>query len=159
LPDTALDIVEKRIVDAVTKSPAPNFSVFTNRPDDQPLQGPELPGVVCRIVTFAIGTMPGEEMAQWLITAQVQFDCHSGISAGQTIDATNRQTVSTIISRLTADPTLSGRLIDIMPSGVSGAEMDGADIGTAILDFTVQFITPRGDLSKIIGLGGQHYTS
>lgn len=151
---TALDIIDQRIAGQITGSTAPGFFLFPNRSDDDPLGPGEFPGVVSRIVDFDFGMMPGEEMSQWLITATMQFDCHSGKVAGETIDPVNRTTIATIIARLFADPTLGGRAVDIAARNASGTEMSGADIGTAILEIAIQFTTPRGDLTRIIGMGG-----
>lgn len=157
MADTALDIIETRAIGQI-RAASPDFQIFTDRSDEEPLQADELPGVVARIVNCSWAPMPGEEMVQWIATATFQFDCQSGRAAGQTIDSINRATAAFIIGALFADPTLNGRAVDMFAPDLSGAEQDGADIGTAILQLDIQFITRRGDLTKVIGMGGQTFT-
>jgi len=133
----------------------PDLRGFADRSDAEPLTDSERPGYIIRIPRFTFDIAP--ENNQTYCRATISLDLQSGGEAGETIDEVNQRSIADIIAALGNDRTLGGRLQEMQESAASGSELDGADVGTAILDIDISFFTPRGDFYTIVGHGGVHF--
>jgi hypothetical protein len=151
----ALRIVQNRLKEVVEE--IDGYQVFVDRSDAESLTEEEQPAINLRVVSVSLDAAPEGLWMTWH-RAIIQFDCMSSGSVEETIDLANQRAIALIIEALHADRSLGGRLQDIIEQDVSGSEMDGADVGTAILQVEAWFFTPRGDHFTIVGVGGQHFT-
>ncbi len=147
----ALRIVLDRLT-ALLEAGVPDVSFFLDRPDDDPLQQSEMPGCVIRVPAVDLSPAPDGAHQTWHV-ATVQIDAHSGREVGETIDEINQDTLARIVAAIQTDRQLGGRVYEINETGVSGSDMDGADIGIAILTLEITFATPRGDWFTLAGQG------
>lgn len=151
----AIRIVQNRL--AAVMGQIEGYQVFLDRSDAEPLEEDERPAINIRVVSVSFDAAP-EGIWQTWHRAIIQFDCLSNGSAVETIDLANQRAIALIIELIHGDRSLGGRLQDIIEQDVSGSELDGADVGTAILQVEAWFFTPRGDHFTIVGVGGQTFT-
>lgn len=134
----------------------PGLTVIVDRDDSEPVRQEERPAVLIRIPSVQIQPAP-EGSWGYLLRALVHFECLSNNRIGETIDATNQQTISDIMAAIGTDPMLGGRLHIFEPTAISGSEQDGADVGSAIFEMEAAWFCNRYDLSTIVGQAGVHY--
>jgi hypothetical protein len=156
MPDPAIRIVQNRIRNECES--IGGYNVFVDRPDAEPFDEADYPAINIRAVTVQFDAAPDGQW-QTMHRAKFQLDCISGREVGEAIDLINQRAVADIIAALHADRTLGGRLQDLNEIAVSGSELDGADIGSALLEIEALFFTPRGDFYTIVGQAGVHYTN
>lgn len=133
----------------------PSLTFHINRTDDDPLDESERPGVIVRVPHMAFEDYASQ--GQDLVRVIVQFDFYSSGSAGETIDAENQRNIADTLKRIASDRTLGGVLHRFEATAISGSQEDGADVGCAILETEIAFLTPRDDPFVIVGLGGAHF--
>lgn len=156
MADPAIRIVQNRLKAACIA--IGGYNVFVDRPDSDPFDEADYPAINIRAVAVQFDAAP-DFLSQTMHRAKFQFDCISGREVGEAIDLINQRAVADIIAALHNDRTLGGRLQDLNEIAVSGSELDGADVGTAVLEVETLFFTPRGDFYTIVGQAGVHYTS
>ena len=155
MPETALQKVKDRV--AVLIRSIDGLHVSIDRSDAEPLHEGEWPAASVRVpsVQFEPG---GQETYglryQILHRATFHIDCQSGSKVGETINEVNQQTIASIIGVIAPDPTMGGMVESMEPQAMSGSELDGADIGCAILEIQVVFYTPSDDLFTLVGMNG-----
>jgi hypothetical protein len=94
---------------------------------------------------------------QDIVRAVVHFDFHSSGSAGETIDEENQRNIADTLKLIASDRTLGNMLHRFEATAISGSEQDGADVGCAILELEIAFLTLRDDPFVIVGTGGAHF--
>jgi hypothetical protein len=151
---TALDKVDAAIAAGI-RAGRSDLHVFSNRSENDEFAEDELPGVNIRILDVRMEIVPDQTAQLW--SGTLQLDLVSGKDVGESIDSVNRRTAADIIAIWGADRTLGGRLLTLEETGLSGAEADGAAVGSAILEAHIQFYTPRGDAYTVVGHGGQRF--
>ena len=152
MSDTAIskitDDVHSRLQDAF-----PDVFWFVERSDQEPLADTELPGTVIRALRNE--TTNGPEHGQWSHLLTMQFDCQSGGQAGMTIDRVNQNIIADIIKTLHASDELGGMVEIIQPDWSDSSEMNAPDVGWAVLQVSIVYYTPAGDVRTILGPNGQ----
>lgn len=151
MPETAIRKVQTYLRTMI-QTARPDLFGFIDRSDDEPLAVEETPGYVIRVTDLRFS--PFEQLGQTRVDFVLQIDCQSGNTAGETIDAINQRTIADIVAAVHADRTMGGRLQDFEETAASGSELQGADVGCAILEYAGILFCPRGDLYTILGQGG-----
>jgi hypothetical protein len=137
-------------IKALVETPALTFHI--NRTDDDPLSESERPGVIVRVPHMAF--LDAASQGQDMVRATLHFDFMSSGSAGETIDEQNQTGITDTLKLIAADRSLGGRLHRWEVTAISGAEENGADLGTAILEMEADFFILRDDPFVICGVGG-----
>lgn len=130
----------------------PDMFWFIDRSDADPIPEAQRPAGMIRLldVSFSMHT----EMNQTIHRATCHVEFVSDGGCGETIDLVNQRGIADIVAVIGNDRTLGGMVHEIEENAASGAEADGADVGSALLELDVVWFTPRGDFYTIIGAGG-----
>lgn len=129
--------------------------IITDRSDDVALD--QYDGDAITIATAAYSFEVSDESWATLHTALIDFESVSRTQTVGTISRANHRTLAHIMAALAADRTLGGMVQDIQEIDVAPAGANGKDAGTASLQCSVQFFTPRDDWFTILGHAGEKF--
>ena len=154
MPSTALRIVIDRLkerLDTLT-----GINIFIDRAEVDSYDPSEFDAANLRFPRTEPTQPDGQHST--LHRGSVFIDLLTRNSALAVADQTNQANAALIHAKIMEDWTLGGRLQDLTFAELGGTEMDGADVGRALLQYDVQYWTPNHDLSTIIGAGGVLFT-
>lgn len=148
MPDSAVIQVQDLLKAELEAIP---LTVFTDRDDDDKVLQSEAPCVVIEeagiVLQFPEGTVRGSTVwhdTTFLLTA-ITVD-----AAGSSKKAAAHEMIGQIVARLDIDPTLGGKVQDVLPLNYGGENAQGNAIGGVPLEIKVQFCTPKSDWTQLI---------
>jgi hypothetical protein len=145
---TAIVKVKAAILD-MTATALPDHERCANLNPNEPLSLDGKNAVVVQVGNVEVESF--EYNAQTLYSTVVSFECYDHEANDDRIAAAH----SAIVAAVHADPTLGGRLQDFVPTSFEAARESGLDVGGSIIAFELKYFTPRGDMTMIVGAGGQ----
>lgn len=156
MSDPAIAKVEDALAAVLAAHPAlAGRRIITDRSADVALD--QYDGDAITVSTAAYSFEVSDENWTTLHTALVDFESVSRTQVVGTISRANHRTLAHIMAALAADRTLGGMVQDIQEIDVAPAGANGKDAGTASLQCSVQFFTPRDDWFTILGHSGAEF--
>lgn len=157
MPDAAIAKVEDAFAALITAAtatgqPLAGWTVVAGQNVDEAIDETLWPAIA--IYTTSIRADLFEEINDHLHTATIEFEVISAKSALGTISRRNQNAIAALHGVVAADRYLGGRLQSCEEVDVAPATPNGKDVGSASLQYEVQFLTPRSDWFTIIGQGG-----
>lgn len=153
MPDPAIAKVEDALAAAL--SSWPNLAGFTVVTDpSQDIAREEGADKQIIVSTSAYRFDVADENWMTLHTALIEVEALSQFQAAGTINRANQTTLAHVIGALAVDRTIGGMLQDIQEVDVAPSAAMGRDVGSASIQFRVEFFTPRNDHFTIVGPGG-----
>lgn len=153
MPSPAIAKVEDAIaaqIDAYAS--LSDYTVVTGQSADEALA--EGTDKAILISTAAYSFDVADENWMTIHTALIEVESVSQYQAAGTINRANQTVLAHVVAAIAADRSVGGRLQDIQEIDVAPSAAIGKDVGSASLQFRVQFFTPRGDHFTINGPGG-----
>jgi hypothetical protein len=153
IEDALAAAIVARIAEA--GSPIATWNVITEQSVDIAVDPQRWPSIT--IFTTAYRIEQADELNQSHWTATVEIEFISGSQAIGTISRANHTAIAHVHSAIAADRTLGGRLHELQEVDVAPAQPNGKDVGSASVQYDVQFFTPRDDWFTILGQGGETF--
>ncbi|WP_333837934.1 hypothetical protein [Novosphingobium sp.] len=156
MPDPAIAKVEDAIAGVLRAWPAlSGFTVLTGQSSDVALEEGTNDTIVIASVAYKFDV--ADENWMTLHTAQIDVESVSQVRAVGTINRANQAALAHVVGAIGADRTIGGIVQDIQEVDVAPAGAMGRDVGSASIQFLVQFFTPRNDHFTIVGPGGNTF--
>lgn len=156
MPDPAIAKVEDAIAAQIGAWPAlTGYAIVTGQSEDKALE--EGTDKAILISTAAYSFDVATEPNQTIHTALIEVESVSQFQAAGTISRANQTVLAHVLAAIAADRNVGGRLQDIQEIDVAPSAAIGKDVGSASLQFRVQFFTPRDDHFTIKGIGGTDF--
>jgi len=152
-PLVAIAKVEDALAAVLTASPAlAGYTIVTDQSKDVAFE--EGTDQLIQIYTVAYAFDQADEQNQTYHRASIEFEAISQTQTVGTISRANHAALAHVLAAFAGDRTLGGMVLDIQEIDVAPSGANGKDVGSASLQVTVEFFTPRGDHFTIVGLGG-----
>lgn len=160
MPDAAIVKVEEAFADLVRVAtadggPLDGWTVITAQATEEKIEPDKWPALP--IYTTAYEVQPFDGQDEHLHTATLEFEFISGASALGPISRRNHNTIASVQRVIAADRLLGGMLQLCEEVDVAPATPNGKDVGSASIQYRVQFVTPRDDWFTIRGQGGTEF--
>lgn len=160
MPDAAIVKVEDafaNLLRAATDAgrPLEGWTVITAQSTDEKIEPDKWPALPIYTTAYEVEPFDGQD--EHLHTATLEFEFISGKSALGPISRRNQNAIATAQGVIARDRVLGGMLQLCEEVDVAPATPNGKDVGSASIQYRVQFITPRDDWFTIRGQGGTDF--
>lgn len=156
MPDPAIAKVEDAIAAVLRAWPAlAGFTVVTDPSQDTAHE--EGTDKQITVATSAYRFDIADENWMTLHTALIEVESLSQFQVAGTINRANQTVLAHALGALAADRTIGGMLQDLQEVDVAPSAAMGRDVGSASIQFRVEFFTPRNDHFTIVGPGGDTF--
>lgn len=156
MSDPAICKVEDALAALISTAPSiAGWTIIAERSLDQAVSEEEWPAIVVYAVSYRIDQSDEQNQSIW--TAIFELEFISGAPPIGTIGRANHTAIAHAHGVIASDRTLGGRVLDIQEVDVAPAQPNGKDVGSASLQYEVQFYTPRDDWFTLLGQGGTQF--
>ena len=154
MPETAIAKIENAFKEALdaetgTGGALQGWTVLVDQSTDVAIEPDHWP--VIAIYTTAIAHQQFEEQSMHLHTATLEFEFISTDTALGTISRRNLEAIAWAQKTIAADRYLGGRLQTCEEVDTVPAAPNGKDVGSASLQYEVQYFTRRDDWFTLLG--------
>lgn len=150
MPDTAIAQVEDALAAQIgAKAELAAYTVRTDGSRDIAMDTDE-DGDIINIYTAAYSVDQSDEQHSSFHTATIEVEVVSRTPTIGTISRASHTALAYVMQAVAADRSLGGLIHDIQEVDVAPAGANGRDVGSASLQFQVQFYTSRSDWFTIL---------
>lgn len=150
--NSALTKVMQALLDLL--SPQSGITWFMDRDESAPIQEDELPAGAINCIDIDLNERQetGHGLCYWWdVTLQLDFTQNFEATS---ITAWHREKITEAVALINANWSLGGKLQELNIAGISRAEDALADLGSAVLEMNVKFMTQFDDWTVGIGQAG-----